>query len=342
MNKKTVLKGSAYEIGYQHGKNCRDKILVAINCRCENIKKNTTESQRRKIIDSFLSPIRNEFPEVVRELEGISDGSGIDYQEILLLNFYHNMYAYLPAKECSSIAFSHSDRGPILGNNIDLECDTSFYRIVEKNYPQKGYEFINLRPPGTVWAAGGLNEKGLAIGGASVGASDRANGIIVYMLSRLVLQNCKNVEDALVFLAEHKARSSGLNYMLVDSSGNVAAVEKSPTKQGVRKPKDGAVYFTNFFLASEMKQFYRGKKGYTDPQERYENIASLINEQKGKFTLDFMKHILTNHRYPGSICRHGGRDIYRTYYSLLAIPNERKLFISEGNPCKNKLIEYTI
>lgn len=338
-----VLKGSAYEIGYQHGKNCRDKILVAIDYSCKSIKKNVSENKRREMTNRFLFPIEKEFPELMEELKGIAEGSGIDYQEILLLNFYEEMEASI-SKECTAIAFSQSDRGPLLGNNLDLECETPPIRVIETIYPQRGYAFISLRLAGTIWSGGGLNEKGLALGQASVGnVSDKADGINRFILGRLVLQNCKDVEEAVNFLAKHKARAKGLNYMLVDSSGNAAAVERSPTDYGVRRPENVVIYFTNFFLIPKMTQFNSGtEESQENPRERYKNLAKLVGKQKEECTLDFMKKILTDHHFPGAICRHGGRDINCTFYSLLAVPDEKRLFISEGNPCKNKPVEYTI
>ncbi|MTV88728.1 acyl-CoA--6-aminopenicillanic acid acyltransferase, partial [Streptococcus pneumoniae] len=60
-----------------------------------------------------------------------------------------------------------------------------------------------------------------------------ANGFVCYMIGRLILEYCKNVEEAIQLLKEIHHRSS-FSYILMDKKLNYAIVEVTPRSIDIR------------------------------------------------------------------------------------------------------------
>jgi len=81
----------------------------------------------------------------------------------------------------------------------------------------------------------GLNEKGLTMGYTFMNRRRPGDGFVCYMIGRLVLECCANVDDAVSFLKEIPHRGS-FGYTLFDQSGRPPRiVEASPRKVAVRE-----------------------------------------------------------------------------------------------------------
>ena len=104
------LKGTPYEVGFQHGKRLRDLIYFNVRFICAVYDKDKQPDS--KLLKKYSERLENEYPEITEELKGISDGSGISFKKILLLNFSPISTA------CSNIVFN-SDDGIILGHVND-------------------------------------------------------------------------------------------------------------------------------------------------------------------------------------------------------------------------------
>ncbi len=70
----------------------------------------------------------------------------------------------------------------------------------------------------------GMNEYGLVMAYNFMHRKKPENGFVCYMVGRLILENCKNVTEAIKFLKEVPHRSS-FSYILMDRHSNYAIVE---------------------------------------------------------------------------------------------------------------------
>ena len=82
----------------------------------------------------------------------------------------------------------------------------------------------------------GMNEAGLTMGYNFMHRKHPANGFVCYMIGRLVLEYCKDVDEAVRFLKELPHRSS-FSYILMDRKLNHAIVEVTPRSFDVRYDK---------------------------------------------------------------------------------------------------------
>ena len=108
------VSGSPYEIGYLHGKQCKERIKDALRKFLEYMKMNANLSKERLIeLSSLYVPYAKEYaPDLVEEMKGIADWIGPPIRRDLCLEFpFHGcdgaMSAPLPNPSgfgCTSLA----------------------------------------------------------------------------------------------------------------------------------------------------------------------------------------------------------------------------------------------
>ena len=113
----------------------------------------------------------------------------------------------------------------------------------------------------------GMNEYGLVMAYNFMHRKKPENGFVCYMVGRLILENCKNVTEAIKFLKEVPHRSS-FSYILMDRHSNYAIVEVTPRSIDVRYEH----ICTNHFelLTHENRNYTRESK---------ERLNRVINKQ---------------------------------------------------------------
>lgn len=171
------LRGSPYEIGYQHGRIFKEEInwlrASALKSLCE---------QEGKIIGRLAFPLSclmakrmgKFIPQKFREeFNGIADGAKVDYNFLLLANFveeissmHHHHLRHLKifsssGKKCSCFVIKGKD-GIILGRNLDYPLLTESLPSLNVLFvflPQQGNPFLSLAWPGMVGVVTGISKK---------------------------------------------------------------------------------------------------------------------------------------------------------------------------------------
>lgn len=172
-------------------------------------------------IDTQEKLIESEWPWLLEEIMGVSLGSGIAYDELLLLNLRAWQYESLSstvATACSSMAVSLLD-GTIA--NTGALDDGDYYCGMVKIIPEHGYRFMTFPLAGTVWGNRGINSAGLCIGESSLVNSglQRLPGTICGDIAlRVILQTCATVAEVRSFCKHHPFT---LNLVCSDRNGDV-------------------------------------------------------------------------------------------------------------------------
>ena len=117
---------------------------------------------------------------------------------------------------------------------------------------------------------------GLTMGYNFMHRKHPANGFVCYMIGRLVLEYCKDVDEAVRFLKELPHRSS-FSYILMDRKLNHAIVEVTPRSFDVRYDK----VCTNHFeiLTHENRNYTK------ESRERLERTVSQTSQSLDKHQL---------------------------------------------------------
>jgi isopenicillin-N N-acyltransferase-like protein len=348
-------KGAPYEIGLSHGKELKEQVHHLYSSWYDGwVKTNgvsEVEKNIRKNLPRYEVFFQNDAPEVLEEIKGIADGSGMTYKDILLLNVLEEIrlemfYRFNPFG-CTQIAVTDditSIHRLLIGKNEDGGDWNRGQYVHAKIEPKNGHKFIMLLQPGRVAAYIGFSETGLCFSQSSAGVeNDIGFGYPRLILFRLMMERCSTVEDALDFMSAHNYAVAGINLMLADQKSNVVLIEKTHSHQAERYPEDGILIGVNVFRSSSMRPLWTKKmiSNIKDSVLRIERILELLEPQKGKIDHETLKNILRDHKNgENSICSHGG---WRpTGSSYIYDPKSIKIQISEGRPCQNEYHEYKV
>jgi hypothetical protein len=113
------LKGNAFEMGCQHGECLRDEIAYAIH-RCIERFALSQQGWHRDTLLAFAQQLAQGLPDAYREeLQGISAGSGVSMDDLLLWNFFDDYWEI-----CGCSAFAANGRQPLDVSQCIARLDT--------------------------------------------------------------------------------------------------------------------------------------------------------------------------------------------------------------------------
>jgi len=295
----------------------------------------------RKATEDF-SPLLGE------EVRGIAEGAGVKVDEVYVLAAFNELYYPSVRRGCTSFAVrdgATADGLTYVGQNNDdavepwLRGDcVTLVRYVQNEGPNVlAYSYAGIP------AQMGINSSGLALCANALHYDRVATGVPMFCLVREVL-NQKSVDDAIELISAAR-RPYALNFVLGDARG-IADVETTPKKIEVTR-SDRMLYHTNHYLC--MKDAEIGKqtgKRFHNTKVRCARIAELLGSGEGKLDLELLEAYLRDHKNrPDSVCRHAGESpgyggIYKTFDSMIYIPEKREGWLTRGNPCETEYVRY--
>ena len=345
--------GDSKVIGLAYGKAFRNELESAVISSEKSLKTRFSHKSIESSIHQMCITFKNTFPYLWDELIGLSEGSEIPLHKLQEYVFAAGIGSLCNINGgCTDIIFPDSDKGPLLGKTHDATSSISGPAVVRLIRHHSLNTAICITRIDGFSAMTGLNDKGLAVGEASVHFySVNTSGIIRNLLLRPLLHECDNVKEAVKFLNDHPPLSAGFHFALVDQSGNAAVVERSPKEQSVRWSSGEIIFCTNHTVTPYMRiqEKSRGKEGDRNSDMRYDNLIKLTQKDNFRKTLDTMKDILKYHDTFGGICQHGDpsyqgeKQLFYPMVTIRAFINiikERKLLIANGNPCINDYFEF--
>jgi len=337
--------GSGLEIGRQYGLKVGNLLINQIENSLNRLNKRFESEPMEKAYRMMLDVLEHDFTYIVEEMRGMAAGTKLNFKDVALSNLSAGFGAFIEENDgCSNIIFIESDHGPILGKTLDGSSSESGTAVVRLIRPDVGNTMLCETRIGGISTETGINDRGLAVGESSIHfPTINPRGIIRNILPRLILQECANVEEAIQFLSRHPTLRHGFHFALVDKAGNAAVVERSPTEMYVRRAEGKIVFCTNHTATPCMRklELSRGPVGDKNSDERYANLQRITSSPDFEMTLDSMKNILRNHREPGGICQHGDLEMY-THRAYITIPDEGKLLVAPGSPCKHEFKEFSL
>ena len=138
----------------------------------------------------------------------------------------------------------------------------------------------------------------------------------------------------------------GTNFLMVDANGDMAVVERSPSRCVVLHPQNGAIWATNHPVNQQVRAVEKIIAG-TEPdleralardassRQRYGRLSALAREHSSRPGLTEAKDALESvirSDGPGGMCQHG---VMQTTWSVMMVPRSRELWLADGPPCQN-------
>lgn len=256
---------------------------------------------------------------VKAEQDGISEAAELD--EVMTAAYfsgyvyYHRVIASAPGEpatatgkaNCSYIYFPESDHGPLLANNLDSSPKEAF------------------GPP--VWP---LCNEHLIQGSVSSGVymDELSPEIFPAPVPRLLGRYCRDAHEAVELLTRYNHFWGPCNSLIVDRHRQVAMIEKSACRIGVRWSPDGFAFITamtaedpdmNAYLADRRAASVRARglppdnadEAYWEKQDKRQVLMTeLLDEARKNPTVEVMQRFI-QFRDPvrGNVCGFGEKVV---------------------------------
>lgn len=347
------VSGTAAERSRQYGEFAKPQIERGRTGYEENFRKSGISwDQATEHALRYAPAIHDAYPEIYTEIEGIAEGSGLSFADILTMNCRteimweqanRNTAAAHIRGECSSFGLTtdRTEHGrALIGQNWDWLVHAIDSVIVLEVEREDGPNYVTIVEAGLL-AKTSLNQHGLAVGvNTLITEGDfQTEGIPFHVLLRALVDDA-TVFDAVETLASVRRASSG-NFLLGSADGAVLNIECEPGGAGgvhPVSPRGGQVVHTNHFV-SPVRTPDLAPVQMPDSYVRLQRMHDLLQSSE-VHTNDTIHAALVDHvGSPGSICCHpdSRSDESKQWASIASIiidPKTRELFLCEGLPCE--------
>jgi isopenicillin-N N-acyltransferase-like protein len=357
------LAGTHYEIGYDHGSQLKDLIILFLDdiTRVHQLNNSfirvTKESLTSLCMRNF-GFMQSFSPDLCEELRGIADGAGVSWQDILYLNCFLELEdlrapalggRILPQSLWGCTTFNVSaeagaDQRIYLGQTFDMEKYYKKFLCILRIRPKAGPEQLIVSMAGVLGLAG-LNAAGVGLVINKLVATDARPGVIYPFIVRKALA-AERIGDALGAVI-FSPRATGMNYQLAGSGVNFCA-ETSAERYELLE-MDGAIAHTNHWLGASMRKFEAANwLSHGGSMVRRQVAATFLKKHKGRITPELLREMTKEHtNYPRCICAHGfaGDDEKTAFHTIFAIvmdPAAGWMDLCPGNPCETAYMRHVI
>ena len=294
-------------------------------------------------------------PDLMTEIEGIAEGSGLTTDDIFTINcrteiLWSAAVAGISGQvdnlrgECSSLALTPRDslgRGTLVGQNWDwLEAlsDTIVVLEVER---EDGPNYVTVVEAGLL-AKTTLTEAGIALAINTLLSSldGTPGGIPFHFLIRAIADHT-SIAEVLDMLSSVTRASSG-NYVVGNAEGEVINIETAPGGAKNVFPTaatNPGVLHTNHFQRAIVGGIDLAPAQMQDSFLRLEQIEKLIADKAEQLSREDIQQALADHTgYPSSVCCHPDRadapaDRWQTLAGIIMEPTTGVMHLVEGSPC---------
>jgi len=273
------LSGSPYEIGFAHGKLCKEEILQAHEFHFW-LYDNREDLESMQGWMKTVREVEKHIPEeYIEEMRGISDGSGIGYDKILFINLLTTV-----ARKNGCFAFAYQDQNSnihvIRQADLDIKQELWKRMILFIVKPQNGNMFAAVLNPGWVDGETGVNDKGLYISQNAINIrQSKLNIMPITHLTRYMLQYADTINDVEKVLNEQKAFPVKL--LFVANKKRAAVFEFANDEKARIDMESGFLALSNHARILQSKNILNNSQKRLNYANKYleENIGSMNMEK---------------------------------------------------------------
>jgi hypothetical protein len=239
-----VAAGSAHERGVAYGKQYRNAIHEFLNQEVYTpfIGHPSSKDEMLRYAADCGKVAREVCPMVVAECEGMAEGAGVSFDEIVLIHLHEELYhrGKLPYEgHCTAVAVPPSDTGDghtYVGQTWDWMTRLAGKSSVTEWKRTDAPSVLGYGYPGMPFGAG-MNSNGIALcwTSADLGTGDSPRvGVPSYMLIAHFL--AQPDLESIVREAKRDKHAGWFTFVLADGKGNLLNVEGSPKGVAVEQP----------------------------------------------------------------------------------------------------------
>ncbi|MDR4889612.1 C45 family peptidase [Fredinandcohnia sp. QZ13] len=357
MIKKLQLSGTPRQIGEKHGSEGKSEVHQSLETY-ESLFYGFSKISWKQAIQialEHLPAIETYNRELIEEMEGVSKGAGVRFEDILVLNTRSEI-ALAGRKTfsdgCTAIALTPPlTKETIIGQNWDWKSEQTnsllLLEIEQKNMPT-----IKMITEGGLIGKIGLNSSGIAVCLNALHTNKKSNQIPIHLGLRSVL-NSHTLHEAISKI-KHTQMASAANFLIAseDDSGQAMAAnyEVSPFGMDMISNNEGMVVHTNHICSPEVQKHLTDMNEYKfeDSMIRKNRAEQLIfscmrsgtemNENRFKewFSDTFNYPNSINHYVNPSAPEHRQME---TVFSVIMNLSKRTMQVCIGKPSLDGYIE---
>ncbi|HSS96117.1 MAG TPA: C45 family peptidase [Terriglobales bacterium] len=281
------LKGTPYEMGYQHGALLKESVRENLNNVLNNDKVKSVQVKGvtlspRWVIDILPAMQISYTPSWYQEeLKGLAAGSGLELSEVQATNFLPELF------HCSGFAVMNgatTDGTMYHGRILDYACDWHLqdHAVLIIEEPTDGIPFANVTFAGFIGSVTGMNAQHVSIGEMGGGGQGHWAGTPMAVLMREVLQQASNLDEA-VSIFRNAQRTCEYYYVIADGNTN-RALGIQATWDHLETIEPGKFHER---LDKPVKDCVLLSAG-----GRYTELARRAAEDYGKLNADMARHLM--------------------------------------------------
>ncbi len=236
------LKGTPYEMGFQHGALLRDNVrknmnhLVNVKCQTALVEFSGFKIKPKTAVRMIIKIQKDYVPKkYFQEIAGLAAGAGLKEEDAQIGNFIPEMF------HCSGFALMNSatkDGTLYHGRVLDYAVDWGLqdHAVIIVAEPNGGIPFVNITYAGFIGSVTGMNTKQVSIGEMGGRGLGHWKGVPMSFLVREALEKGHDL-DAAISVFRDNPRTCEYYYVIADAKTNRAVgLEASWNRFQVIKP----------------------------------------------------------------------------------------------------------
>lgn len=271
------FRGSHYDFGFWQGEQIRHSSMISNRERQWRLRRprfSINVEETKKVYNTYS-------PGLWEELEGLQDSLKMPIDQVLR-DFGGYRVPIAPRGGCSTVVTND-----YLVRNYDYHPKTYEGRYVLYAPTDHGYATVGPSQR-IVGRMDGMNECGLSLAYNFTHRKKPGKGFICHAIGRIVLEQAKDVKEAVQLLKDIPHRHS-FSYIIVDQHGNQQIVEATPRQIIVRKAPLCTNHFDvledeNRHVLDESLERMSALEKHWQADLSFEDTFSLLNDpEKGVF-----------------------------------------------------------
>jgi isopenicillin-N N-acyltransferase-like protein len=336
--------GSWDEIGHDIGKAARDQIQqAASSARAELGGVELAEVVQN--IGPYLRVTEEVAPDIVAELRGMAQGSGVPFETLFVLNAAAELTQSLGRMQCSVVAVAGAgtaDGHVLLAHNEDATAGWGDLAYVVKVTPDDAPGYVAFTYAGLLLHQG-FNSAGLGSVGNALYARDARPGVPKLLHYRRAIVQA-TIEGAIRAVTDRR-RAFGNNHLFATRDGDIYDVEVSGSRWAMMPGRNGFLAHANHFTLPEMAGL-DSQDDLLNSRLRQTRLETRLERAWGEITPSCLCEIMSDHaNYPRSVCKHHAPESdldYGTIGSVVIDVTARTLWACSGNPCRGEWREVSL
>lgn len=330
-------KGSPFKVGLQHGEGAADLVKGSIDFYADMFKKYTGKAWEDilPIASEFEINLREKWPLLYEEMEGVAKGAGCDVLDVVALNVRTEI-AYglrLRSDGCTSLAWK-TPNDSFLGQNWDW-MEEQKRNLVMMTIHTLDRPTIKMVTEAGIIGKIGLNSSGVGVCLNAIRCSGYDSTRLPVHLGLRKALECNSAAEAIEMLATNGLAGSA-HILVADASGSLGLEFTNKTIARLRMDANGRVMHTNHMIESHPGS---DEEPEADSLARLDRLEEMLKEERiteGNLDLTGFQSFFDDHSgFPASICRaQEGESYDASLFNIIMDLTQKKAVLTVGKLCQ--------